>query len=118
MSLKELLEIDKGMSVHCKHIKTLVTEIYKTFSGENPSFMKSLFTKRNVSYNLRTSNLLSFPKIKTIRFGLNAFAFRASSLWNQLPDHIKNEKNSEVLQRQTYRKLARIKLFMHNLQMI
>ena len=92
MSLKELLEIDKGMSVHCKHIKTLVTEIYKTFSGENPSFMKSLFTKRNVSYNLRTSNLLSFPKIKTIRFGLNAFAFRASSLWNQLPDHIKNEK--------------------------
>ena len=89
MSLEELLIRDQGISVHRKHINTLLTEIYKTFSGENPYFMKSISTKKDVIYNLRTSNLLTLPKINTKRFGLCAFSFRASHLWNQLPDHIK-----------------------------
>ena len=62
MSLEELLIRDQGISVHRKHINTLLTEVYKTFSGENPYFMKSIFTKKDVIYNLRTSNLLTLPK--------------------------------------------------------
>ena len=62
MSLEELLIRDQGISVHRKHINTLLTEVYKTFSGENPYFMKSVFTKKDVTYNLRTSNLLTHPK--------------------------------------------------------
>ena len=89
MSLEGLLIHDQGISVHRKHINTLLTEIYKTFSGENPYFMKSIFTKKDVIYNLRTSNLLTLPKRNTKRFGLYSFSFRASHLWNQLPDHIK-----------------------------
>ena len=91
MSLEELLIRDQGISVHRKHINTLLTEVYKTFSGENPYFMKSVFTKKDVIYNLRTSNLLTLPKINTKRFSLYSFSFRASHLWNQLPDHIKYE---------------------------
>ena len=62
MSLEELLIRDQGISVHRKHINTLLTEVYKTFSGENPYFLKSVFTKKDVIYNLRTSNLLTLPK--------------------------------------------------------
>ena len=91
MSLEELLIHDKGISLHRKHINILLTEIYKTFSGENPCFMKSVFMKNDVIYNFRTSNLLILPKINTKRFGLYSFSFRASHLWNQLPDHIKYE---------------------------
>ena len=65
MSLEELIIHDQGISVHRKHINTLLTEIYKTFSGENPYFMKSIFTKKDVIHNLRTSNLLTLPKINT-----------------------------------------------------
>ena len=57
MSLEERLIRDQGISVHRKHINTLSTEIYKTFSGENPYFMKSIFTKKDAIYNLKTSNL-------------------------------------------------------------
>ena len=46
MFLEELLIHDQGVSVHRKYINTLLTEIYKTFSGENPYFMKSIFTKK------------------------------------------------------------------------
>ena len=54
VSLEELLIHDQGISVHCRHINTLLTEIYKTFSGENPYFLKSIFKKKDVIYNLET----------------------------------------------------------------
>ena len=43
MSLEELLIHDQDISVHRKHIDTLLTEIYKTFSGENPYFILFYF---------------------------------------------------------------------------
>ena len=82
---------DQVISFHRKHKNTLLTEIYKTFSGENPYFMKSILTKKDVMYNLRTSSLLTLPKVNTKRFGLYSFSFRANHLWKQLPDHIKYE---------------------------
>ena len=91
MSLKELIIQDQGISVHRKHTNTLLTEIYKIFSGENSYFKGSIFTKKDVIYNLRTSNLLTLARINTKRFGLYSFSFRASHLWNQLPDHINYE---------------------------
>ena len=36
MSLEELLIHGQGISVHRKHKNTLLTEIYKTLSEENP----------------------------------------------------------------------------------
>ena len=53
--------------------------------------MKSVFTKKDVIYNLRTSNLSILLKTNTKRFGRYSFSVRASHLWNQLPDHIKHE---------------------------
>ena len=52
---------DQGISVNRKHINTLLTEICKTFEGENPYLMKNTFTKKDVMYNLRTSTLLVLP---------------------------------------------------------
>ena len=55
MSLEELLIRDEGVSVHRKQINSLLTEMYKTFSGENSYFMKSIFPEKDVISNLRTS---------------------------------------------------------------
>ena len=57
--------------------------------------MKSIFAKKDVKYNLRTSNLLTLPKINTKRFGLYSFSFLAIHLWNQLPDHVKYETSTK-----------------------
>ena len=40
MSLEKLVIHDQGISIH--HINALLTEIYETFSEENPFFMKSI----------------------------------------------------------------------------
>ena len=34
MSLEELLSLDQGISVHRKHVNTLLTETIKHFQGE------------------------------------------------------------------------------------
>ena len=57
MSLEELLIRDQGISVHLKQINTLLTKIYKTFSVENPYFMKSIFTKKR--FNIQSKNIKS-----------------------------------------------------------
>ena len=80
MSLEELLIHDQDITVYRKHKNTLLTEIYKTFSGKNSYFMKRIFTKKDVIYNKRTSNLLTLPKINRKRFGLYSFSFRACHL--------------------------------------
>ena len=55
-------------SVHCKHIKTLLTKIYKTFFQENPYFMDKNFAKeKDVRYSFRTSNLCFLSKMDTNR---------------------------------------------------
>ena len=35
---------NRGISVHCKHKNSLLTEIYKTLSEKIPYFMKRIFT--------------------------------------------------------------------------
>ena len=61
MSLEELLNHDQSISDNRKYINTLLTEICKTFEGENPYLMKSISTKKDVMYNLKTSTLLALP---------------------------------------------------------
>ena len=91
ISLEELLIHDQVISVQSKHINALLIENYKTFSGENTYFTRSIFTKKDATYNLRTSNHLILPKINTKRFDLYCFSFCASHSRNQLPDHINYE---------------------------
>ena len=66
MSLDERLNRDQDISVHGKHINTLLTEIYKTIFGKN-LFLKIIFTKKDVMYNLRKSKLLTPPKKNHIK---------------------------------------------------
>ena len=78
MPLEELPIHDQGISLHRKQINILLTKIYKTFSGGNLYFLKSIFTKKDLLDNLRTTNLLTLPKINTKKFGLY-FSFLYSS---------------------------------------
>ena len=46
LNLDKLVELDKSTTIHIKNIITLLTEVYKTTRGENPSFMNKIFTKK------------------------------------------------------------------------
>ena len=45
-------------TVHQRNLQKLMLEIYKCLHFENPSFMWEFFEKKDLTYNLRTQNLL------------------------------------------------------------
>ena len=47
VNLDKLVELDKSTTIHIKDIITLLTEVYKTTSGENPIFMNKIFTQKS-----------------------------------------------------------------------
>ena len=95
LNLDKLVELDKSTTIHIKNIITLLTEVYKTTRGENPIFMNKIFNQKKEYYNLRVTNLLSSPKVIGSKYGTNTFVFRATHLWNQVPDSIKIESNAK-----------------------
>ena len=95
LNFDKLVELDKSTTIHIKNITTLLTEVYKTTIGENPIFMNKMFTQKKQYYNLRITNLLSYPKVIGSKYGTNTFVFRATHLWNHVPDTIKNKPNAK-----------------------
>ena len=47
-----------SVSIHQRHLRFLVTEIYKSMTQINPEFMWPYFTYSNISYKLRKASIL------------------------------------------------------------
>ena len=47
LNLDKLVELDKTATIHIKNIITLLTEVYKITSGENPIFMNKISPKKS-----------------------------------------------------------------------
>ena len=78
LNLDKLLELDNSTTIHIKKITTLLAEVYQTTRGENPIFMNKIFTPKKQYYNLRITNVLSFPKVIGSKYGTNILVFRAT----------------------------------------
>ena len=94
LSYSELLSLENTKSIHHKHLVFLLVETYKSINKLNPEIMWDSFKIKEVTYSLRNSSLLKLPNTNTSIFGLNSLMFRASILWNSIPDFIK--KSSSV----------------------
>ena len=56
-TFEELLDRDKSKTIHKKNLQILMTEVYRTINHLNPKYMWEFFTKRDVPYSLRSSEL-------------------------------------------------------------
>ena len=93
LDMSELLELNGGISIHTKHLQTLMLEVYKSLHHQNPELMWGLFNLKNISYNLRGKLLLKLPTARTVTYGTNALIFKASILWNCLPNKFKSSES-------------------------
>ena len=66
-----------------------MTEMYKTKSDLSLPFMKDLFMKQTISYNLRHGNDAQLPKVRTTSFGIETIAYLGNKLWQLIPTEIK-----------------------------
>ena len=89
LDFKELLDIENSMTIHVKHLQILMIETYQSLNHNNPQMMWDLFHLKDMPYNLRGEKLLQIPPAKTITYGTNSLFFKASILWNSLPNEYK-----------------------------
>ena len=87
-SYENLLNLDNSVSLHQRHLRFLVTEIFKSVSKTNPKFMWSYFSSKNLSYNLRKGPSLSLPS--AVLDGTNSVHFKGTLIWNNLPYFVKS----------------------------
>ncbi len=59
-----LLEKSNSTTLHVRRIKAIACEVFKWLNDLNPSFMKEMFKKKDVVYDLRDSHRLYQPICK------------------------------------------------------
>ena len=79
---KNLLNLNNSVSLHHRHLKFLVTKIFKLLSKTNPKFMWSYFSSKTLSYNLRKGPSLSLTSAKSTVYGINSVHFKGTLIWN------------------------------------
>ena len=92
-SYKELLLRAEISSLYVSRIKSIAIESYKCINELNPKFLQHLLEVKDTGYELRDSKRVSLPKVSSITYGNNSFAFEASKIWNGLPCNIKEVEN-------------------------
>ena len=86
----ELLNLDKSVSILCKNIKYLLTEIYKVKMGLSPRIMSDIFSlSENNSYNLRSGVTVNRQNVRTSKFCSETISTIGAILWNDLPAELK-----------------------------
>ena len=58
-------------------------------TGEAPTAIINLLGVKDAKYNLRGTNMLSLPKVRSTKHGLRSFRYFAAKTWNALPDSIR-----------------------------
>ena len=74
-------------------------EINKTLNNTNPPFMQEQFIRKDVEFDLRTTDLLQIPAAKSITFGIDSIQFRGNPLWNSMPYLNKRASSAAILKK-------------------
>ena len=93
-SFEELLQRNNEQTVNTKNLQKLMNEVYKSLNCQNPAFIRDLFIRKEVTYDLRSKDLLQVPKTRTVLYGLNSIVFRGRILWNAISDEIKSSQST------------------------
>ena len=78
------------MTIHQHILQLLMIEVLKTKNNLYPTFMKNIFTERDLQYNLRSKTHLQLPNVKTARRRIENIQYIGHYLWTSLPGEIKD----------------------------
>ena len=93
MSFSELLEMANESTIHIRHFKFLLTEVYKFLNGLSPPIMNEMFQTNDCPYDLRNPRILASKHKSTIKYGINIIAFRRPQIWQNVPLEIRNSES-------------------------
>ncbi len=84
-----LLEKCNYTTFHIRCIKAIASEVFQSLKNLNPNFTNKIFEVKDITYDLRDSNILCQPKFNKITYGKKTFNYYRTHIWNSLPNNIK-----------------------------
>ena len=76
------------MTIHQHDLQLLMAELFKTKNNLYPTFMKNVFTERDLQCNLRSKPHLQLPNVKTARWRIESIQYIGHHLWASVPGEI------------------------------
>ena len=94
-----LLENSNEKPVHQKCRELHMIDVCKYLNGLSPDIMSDIFKLRENTYNLRNFHIFESQNLRTKKFGLGSIAYRASQLWKNVPEEIRNSTSLPMFKR-------------------
>ena len=100
-SFEDLLNKDKSVTIHQRHLQQLAIEIVKVKIGIAPITMNEIFTfVENNIYNLRSGMHLSRVNVHSTQYGTESIGYLGAKIWDLVPVHIKDLKTLSTFKNQ------------------
>ena len=77
----------------------LLIEAYIYLIRQSPDLMNTVFKLRQNTYNLKNFHAFESQNPRTKKFGLDSIAYRASQLWKNVPEEIRNSASLLIVKR-------------------
>ena len=94
-----LLEDANEKPFHQKCIELLMIEVCKYLNSLFPDIMSDIFKLRENTCNLRNFHIFESQNPRTKKFGLDSIAYRASQLWKNVPEEIRNSTSLPIFKK-------------------
>ena len=78
-------------------LKGLLFEVFKCVRGLNLEFMNTIFVMDNEPYDPRSGSNISQNRVKTVKYGIQSFAYQGTKCWNILPANIREIQYSKII---------------------
>ena len=89
------------LPIESRVIFKLLVLTFKAINGISPIYLSDMIEIYKPRRSLRSEDKhrLVTPRVKTVTYGERCFAFTSSSLWNKLPNHIKQSNSVDNFKR-------------------
>ena len=103
-TFENLLEKDSSVTIHERNLGCVAIEMYKIKNKLSPPFICDLVQESNFNYHTRShfsitdsdkiqtvkeKNIVSIPKVNTVKSGIESFSFIGPMIWNSLSEELK-----------------------------
>lgn len=92
-SYDTLLEKSKLPSLKVRRLRCIAVETFKIINKNSPNYLHDLVNVKIQNYSFRSQGTASIPRVRTTRYGLHSFRYSAAQLWNELPNHFRQESS-------------------------
>ena len=82
-------------SLKIQRLRTIAVEVFKIIHKQSPSYLHDLISIKDQKCNFRHQDKTVLPRVRTTRYGLNSFQYNAAQIWNELPNHFRQETSLE-----------------------